>query len=279
MKYKYAPRTLLQAQNARTIFRRELSPGKFGTFPREIFDLGLSLEAVGLLIYLLDRPVIWRVIPEQLRDKFGSGKHKIYGLIDELRRAGFIHGSKLKDGTYRYAVFDQPTKPDLENQDQGPKPDPENRDQGPDPENPDQGFGHASLKRERDSIQTDSRKGLETERGAPAARGTTLPPDWAPSEFDEAYGQQLGFSREQISSMAEDMRLWAGANANRQVARKADWSLTFKHWMRRAQQKTQRWHRPHEKGFAEIANDIRNGHNESPEEYYDALGADDWTKH
>ena len=33
--------------------------------------------------------------------------------------------------------------------------------------------------------------------------------------------------------MAEDMRLWAGANANRQVARKADWSLTFKGWMRR----------------------------------------------
>ena len=33
------------------------------------------------------------------------------------------------------------------------------------------------------------------------------------------------------------MRLWAFANANRAVARKADWSATFKGWMRREVEK------------------------------------------
>src|ERR1700723_3718914 len=43
----------------------------------------------------------------------------------------------------------------------------------------------------------------------------------------------LNLTDSQIDDMAEDMRLWAGANANRQIARKANWSMAFKSWMRR----------------------------------------------
>ena len=60
-----------------------------------------------------------------------------------------------------------------------------------------------------------------------------LPDDWQPSNKDREYGRMLLFTDREIDGMAEDMRLWAGANANRQIARKSNWSMAFKGWMRR----------------------------------------------
>jgi hypothetical protein len=50
---------------------------------------------------------------------------------------------------------------------------------------------------------------------------------------DQGYGLNLGLSLPQVLDCAEEMRLWAGANANRAVARKLDWGMAFKSWMRR----------------------------------------------
>ena len=72
------------------------------------------------------------------------------------------------------------------------------------------------------------------------AKGAKLKSGWEPSEDDREYGHQLNLSDYQIDSMAEDMRLWAGAKSNRPVARKANWSLTFKGWMRRGAEKVNR---------------------------------------
>jgi hypothetical protein len=74
-------------------------------------------------------------------------------------------------------------------------------------------------------------KGARFARSHPT--GTTLAPNWQPSEGDLEYGRSLGLTSDQIAEAAEEMRLWAGGNRNRAVARKADWSLTFKSWMRR----------------------------------------------
>lgn len=63
--------------------------------------------------------------------------------------------------------------------------------------------------------------------------GCAIPENWEPTNDDREYGHRLRLSDLQIDAMAEDMRLWAGANANRQIARKANWSLAFKGWMRR----------------------------------------------
>lgn len=68
-------------------------------------------------------------------------------------------------------------------------------------------------------------------------RGRALPADWQPTEADFAYGAELGFSREQVASEAEDMRLWAQANRNRAVARKANWTQAFQGWLRREAKK------------------------------------------
>lgn len=66
-----------------------------------------------------------------------------------------------------------------------------------------------------------------------SVRGKSLPDSWSVSTSDVDYGLVLGLTEDEIQSVADDMRLWAGANSNRAVARKADWSLTFKSWLRR----------------------------------------------
>lgn len=69
------------------------------------------------------------------------------------------------------------------------------------------------------------------------SRGTRLPSDWMPTAELREYGRSLKLTDQQIDAMASEMKIWAGANANRQIARKADWSLTFKGWMRRGSEK------------------------------------------
>lgn len=77
------------------------------------------------------------------------------------------------------------------------------------------------------------------------ATGSAIPKDWEPSNGDREYGHTiLHLSDHQIDEMATDMKLWAGANSNRQIARKADWSLTFMGWMRREAKRTMRFPPP-----------------------------------
>ena len=78
------------------------------------------------------------------------------------------------------------------------------------------------------SLTTDSESKVKKGKS-----GIALPIDWRPSPDELIYGHDLGFNDKAIDGMAEDMRLWARANANRAVGRKADWSSTFKGWMRR----------------------------------------------
>ncbi len=73
----------------------------------------------------------------------------------------------------------------------------------------------------------------EISKKASGSRGSVLPGDWLASEADHAYGEKLGLTRVEVEACGEDMRLWARANANRAVGRKADWPATFHGWMRR----------------------------------------------
>jgi hypothetical protein len=72
--------------------------------------------------------------------------------------------------------------------------------------------------------------------------GHALCDDWKPADDDYGYGNNLGLSRAQVDGFAEDMRLWARANANRAIGRKADWQATFRGWMRRESPKATKQH-------------------------------------
>jgi hypothetical protein len=288
-----------EASRKKNISRRKLS-ANFTTMPNELFDHGLSLEAVGLLAYLITRSHDWRVIPNQLRDKFRCGRNKIYQLLSELIAAGFIRRSKSRDGSIRYTVFDQPTNPNPQNGDQAiGDPFPQNGDQAPFPQKPDPQNGDALPNTERYQRRTEKKEAPKTERARAreplpekpeqanlfeaettrpmnghrqeakegrglagkkvACKGHPLPADWAPSQSDEVYGEQLGFTRAEIQGMAETMRLWAGANAHRPITRKCDWHLTFMGWMRREREKPRGGSRPHEKGYAGLLVELGGG--------------------
>lgn len=64
-------------------------------------------------------------------------------------------------------------------------------------------------------------------------RGTALPASWSVTLEHCTYGAKLGLTVAEVDDLGEAMREWAGANANRAVARKASWDLAFKGWMRR----------------------------------------------
>jgi hypothetical protein len=86
--------------------------------------------------------------------------------------------------------------------------------------------------------------------------GSVIPSNWQPSAEEIQYGLDLGWTWLDIKDMADDMRIWALSNAHREIARKADWHQTFLGWMRREAKKA-RLTRPHEKSYAELADELR----------------------
>lgn len=66
-----------------------------------------------------------------------------------------------------------------------------------------------------------------------SSRGTLCPPDWRPTDRHYFAAQEYDLTREAVDKLADEMREWSHANANRPVARKADWGLAFHSWLRR----------------------------------------------
>jgi hypothetical protein len=81
---------------------------------------------------------------------------------------------------------------------------------------------------------SDSELDLGSKEEPPRKRvGSSLPKEWTPDQTDYEYAAKLGLTISEAESCAEDLRLWARANANRAVGRKADWISTYHGWMRR----------------------------------------------
>ena len=57
----------------------------------------LTLEAIGLVCYLLDKPPDWQVAQPQLRTHFGVGRYKLERIMRELVTAGYARRRQLQD--------------------------------------------------------------------------------------------------------------------------------------------------------------------------------------
>jgi len=68
-------------------------------------------------------------------------------------------------------------------------------------------------------------------------RGGALPTSWQPNDYHFQYGMERGLSPEDVLRCAIEMKEWAAANRNRQVAKKSDWGLAFMGWLRRDAEK------------------------------------------
>jgi uncharacterized protein YdaU (DUF1376 family) len=88
--------------------------------------------------------------------------------------------------------------------------------------------GHANAERS-DSYHSHSHKKEREGAKAPPRTRHQIPKDWAPIENHFSQAARLGFGARDVENMAEDMRIWAGANGSL----KKDWDLTFSGWMRR----------------------------------------------
>ena len=77
----------------------------------------LSIEAIGLVCYLLSRPHDWRVVPNQLRTRFGLGRDKLQRIMRELVVAGYARKRQRRDKLTKrwdgseYDIYGMPQKP------------------------------------------------------------------------------------------------------------------------------------------------------------------------
>ena len=77
-----------------TIIRRE-HRAHFTIVPNAVFaDTRLSIEAKGVLGYLLSRPRKWRVRPEHVARTLNVGRKKLQRIFRELIGAGYVTGNR-----------------------------------------------------------------------------------------------------------------------------------------------------------------------------------------
>jgi hypothetical protein len=97
------------------IIRREHN-GNFTILPNNIVnDQRLSIEAIGVLAYLLSRPPNWKIRHAQLRKAYRVGRQKLQRIIRELIQAGYLDrdDDQPRDRhnhfmSYNYVVRDVP---------------------------------------------------------------------------------------------------------------------------------------------------------------------------
>ena len=90
--------------------KRQRRTKNLTVIPNDVFAAKLSLQALGLLTYLLSKPDDWQVIVEELKATFNVGKHAIYTALDEIIKAGYA-AKKLGGGGrggVDYWVYDEP---------------------------------------------------------------------------------------------------------------------------------------------------------------------------
>lgn len=115
-----------------------------------------------------------------------------------------------------------------------------------------------------DSFLSDSqlKKGLSIKKESSSLRvtaksknknGSALDPAWQPNEKHRMLATSLGHDERFLARCADDMRDWAKANANRAIARKADWDATFSGWLRREAARRPKPRRPSGPSLTDIA--------------------------
>lgn len=85
--------------------------GNFTTIPNEIFKNQLSIEAVGLLCYLLSLPPKWVIYKTTLHEFYNIGRKKIDRVFKELQNSGYILSVKTYNNgkiEHEHIVYDIP---------------------------------------------------------------------------------------------------------------------------------------------------------------------------
>lgn len=80
--------------------KKERLTKNFASIPNALFEeKELSLDTIGVLVYLLSLPKDWEVRADHIRKKFGIGKDKQQRIFKELEDAGYLVREKVR-GAY-----------------------------------------------------------------------------------------------------------------------------------------------------------------------------------
>lgn len=86
--------------------------GNYTVIPNEIFSLGMSIEAIGLLTYFLSLPSDWVIHKTQLHNQLSMGREKLDRVFKELQSAGYVISVKRHESngqiSYDHIVYDKP---------------------------------------------------------------------------------------------------------------------------------------------------------------------------
>ena len=117
------------------MIRKPKIRSNFTVTPNELAnDTNVSVEELGVMLYLLSKPDDWVVVMGDLRKRFNCGRDKMRRILKELEKAGYLVRVENKEkGRFAKVDFDVFPSPQLEN----PSPETENPSPvNPPPENP-----------------------------------------------------------------------------------------------------------------------------------------------
>lgn len=84
----------------------------YTVIPNEIYNQGLSMEALGLLCYLLSMPHDWTIYKTTLHTQMNCGVTKLDSAFKELQNSGYILSAKRQKENGRieheHIVYDKP---------------------------------------------------------------------------------------------------------------------------------------------------------------------------
>jgi hypothetical protein len=83
----------------------------YTVIPNDIFNSGLSIEAVGLLSYFLSLPHDWVIYKTTLHASLNIGRDKLDKIFKELTEYKYIKSTKSNNNgkiTYEHIVYDKP---------------------------------------------------------------------------------------------------------------------------------------------------------------------------
>jgi hypothetical protein len=76
---------------------RNPSRERFTIIDNQIFNSGMSMEAIGLASYLFSKPDGWRINQAHLRSVFNCGRERVTRVMGELQAAGYLEKRYIKD--------------------------------------------------------------------------------------------------------------------------------------------------------------------------------------
>ena len=98
------------------IIKKEEHKNNYTCISNEILQRkDLSMQAKGLLVYLLSLPEDWEIHKSEVWKHFSNGRDAVYRAFEELERKGYIQGKKYRDKLgrfqHQYTVYEEPITP------------------------------------------------------------------------------------------------------------------------------------------------------------------------